>query len=261
MIRQKSIRGLLTNIMTYGIKNMWSRYVISLLMAIVPVFAIAQEDPIMKQPGNGDVKVPPNEQAISDREAEFKKKQDSLCFMLQEKEYRLHELQDSVNTLRQKNKKMETQLEEADKRLRNIVTYFAYHPYEASSIEKVVKPSYKAISSDDARKHKNCKVKYDLLCNYGSDVHELDSLYKVIEEDLDNDLTTTERGRAHVNEIKASAAYTRYQKYSDWGNTYLGKNMMKAITRIKQFSMRDKDTLKDLIEELDRCIATEEDLE
>ena len=286
--------------MRYCIKNMWSRYVISLLMAIMPVLAMAQGNSTTVLPENGSVVELPSEQTvpvrideytikfleeqdslrselqqkkdsieilkkrISDLErtnAKLKTKinlSDSLSSELQKKQVNLSMLQNDTSSLRQKNNKLESQIEETDKSLERIASNFLFIYYEAFSIEYIAIPAYKSISSNNLKNEG--RMKYTLLENYKKDVHELYELYKIIETDLVDEYTFS--GKDHISEIEGSEAYKRYSNsgYSKWGKTYLGKNMLDAISILRNFTPENRKTLKALITELEKCIATEEEL-
>ena len=183
---------------------------------------------------------------------------DSLSSELQKKQVNLSKLQNEISTLRQRNDKLESQIEETDESLERIASNFLFIYYEAFSIEYIAIPAYNAISSNNLKNEG--RMKYTLLLNYKKDVHELDSLYKVIEEDLVDEYTFS--GEGHISEIEGSEAYKRYSNsgYSKWGNTYLGKNMLTAISILKKFTPENRKTLKALIAELEKCIATEKEL-
>ena len=277
---------------------MWSKNMVSLLMTFMPIFAMAQDDLTTIQPGNGDMEGLTSEQAvpvriddtikyflderdsmrsklylkqdslkklqieISDLKDENNKlrKQinlsDSLSSELQKKQ---DSLRKEISTLKQKNDNFETQIEEVDKSLERIVYNFLYIYYETYSIKNIAIPAYKSISNDSLRNE--VRLEYTLLENYGKDVHELYELYKTIEADLVDEYTYS--GTGHISKIEGSEAYKRYSKSgsSNWGETYLGKNMLNAISILRNFTRENKKTLKDLIADLERCIATEKDLE
>lgn len=277
---------------------MWSRNIVSLLMTFMPIFVMAQDDLTTIQPGNGGMEGLTSEQTapvrIDDTIKFFLDERDSLRSKLHLKQDSLKKLQmeisdlkhennklrkqinqsdslsselqkeqDSlrkeISTLKQKNDKFETQIEEADESLERIVYNFLYIYYEAYSIKNIAIPAYKSISNDSLRNE--VRLEYTLLENYGKDVHELCELYKTIEADLVDEYTYS--GTGHISKIEGSEAYKRYSKSgsSNWGETYLGKNMLNAISILRNFTRENRKTLKDLIADLERCIATEKDLE
>lgn len=159
-----------------------------------------------------------------------------------------------IEELKNSNETLKSQNDTANKKLKNIAFNFLYIPYEAFSIKKIAIPAFNAISDPSVKEAG--KVKFSLLQSYETDIKELIVCYRKIEDELD----LSYDGIEYVEKIKGTDVYNNYNKYDDWENTYLGKNILLAISRMESFTRKNKTSLKDLIAELEKCLKTEEDL-
>lgn len=159
-----------------------------------------------------------------------------------------------IKKLKKNNDSLISQIDTAYICLEAISYNFLYIPYEAFSIKNIAIPAFNAIN--DPYIKEAGKVKFSLLQSYETDIKELLVCYRKIEDELD----LSYDGIEYVEKIKGTDVYNNYNKYDDWENTYLGKNILLAISRMESFTRKNKTSLKDLIAELEKCLKTEEDL-
>lgn len=159
-----------------------------------------------------------------------------------------------IEELKNSNETLNSQIDTAYICLEAISYNFLYIPYEAFSIKNIAIPAFNAINNPYIKEAG--KVQFSLLQSYETDIKELIVCYRKIEDELD----LSYDGIEYVEKIKGTDVYNNYNKYDDWENTYLGKNILLAISRMESFTRKNKTSLKDLIAELEKCLKTEEDL-
>lgn len=161
--------------------------------------------------------------------------------------------------VQKENKQLRDVLLNADESLANIASNFLYIPYEAYSIENIAIPAYKAIYNEkEKNKYRN---KNELLLHYQEDARTFLAFLKKVEKKLAGGFPNADDAKKAMEELDASPYYRRYQLYSDYRNTYLGKFFVEVKTQLKQFDGTvHKVNFTEMIRSLNSCLKTVEDL-
>ena len=154
---------------------------------------------------------------------------------------------------------LEKEMEATNNKLINMAANFLFIPYEAYGIEKIAIPAFEAITNTGLKeKH---RVRYILLKRYKDHVKELRDFLVEKDKDLEH-FAGKEQAMKALNDMKQKNFYAEYEGLGDnMKYTYLGKKIIEVERQLKIFDgSTHKLKVKDIIEELDACIKTQEGL-
>lgn len=185
----------------------------------------------------------------------LKQQYDSLLLKWQADAEALSNLKKKCVSLQKENAEYEEKLNKADKALSSTASNSLYLPYEAYTVEKIAIRAFETIN-DDALRQKHEKD-YMLLKNYQTDIRDLHAYLQQAKEELVNPFGLKGNGATSLlQDFRQKPYYVRYHEYGDWAQTYLGI----IIIRIENQLKNNKANFDEIIEELEKCLKTVDDL-
>lgn len=180
---------------------------------------------------------------------------DSLLLKCQTDTEILSELKEERSVLQKENAEYKDKLYKADKALSSTASNSLYLPYEAYTVENIAIRAFETIN-DDALRQKH-EIDYRLLKNYQTDIRALYSYLQQVKKKLSNPFGLKGNGASSLlQDFRQETYYIRYHEYEDWAETYLGK----IIARVENQLKSNKVNFDEIIEELEKCLKTVDDL-
>lgn len=175
------------------------------------------------------------------------------------KSLELNKKETEINEMAEKIDSYLNQIAKVDTALIEISSNFIYIPYEAYSIDKIAIPAFNLVSNKGFKDQ--YKTRLILLESYDKDIKSLHSFLLDINVDLSNPYAKGDVSKPLIQEMKGKSFYIQYSKFDDFTNTFLGKKFIEIENRLDK---HDRDKYKanfdDIIEELNNCLKTKNDL-
>ena len=171
----------------------------------------------------------------------------------------LRRYKDQYIDVQRQNKSLKEKTIKSDKALISMASNFIYIPYEAYSVDSIAIPAYEA--AQDSALKRQYDIRYQLLKKYKVNVSETVELLNDIYHECNAPFASSGQSNELINKITQNRVYSQYIRYEDWRNTYLGYMLTEVIGYLKDFNKEiTPQEINAKIEELKRCIETEESL-
>ncbi len=133
---------------------------------------------------------------------------------------------------------------------------YLYVPYDAYCVKEMAIPGFEKVYSRELRE--KYSVRLSLLRNYQSHIVSMVSFLKSIGAELKKPFVKS--GEEFIESLKGQPFYMDYMRMDDYEDTYLGGKIKLVIQRLKQHGNSSKASFDDIIEDLENCLKTENDL-
>ncbi len=151
---------------------------------------------------------------------------------------------------------LQEQILSADTSLISLASSHLYFPYDAYCVKEMAIPGFEKVYSKELKE--KYSIRLLLLKNYQYHIESMVAFLNSIGAVLKNPFVKS--GDEFIESLKGQTFYMDYMGMEDYEDTYLGSKIKLVIQRLEQHGLSYKASFDDIIEELENCLKTENEL-